>query len=54
MKQETAIILGFALVGLVLGAGIVSLRTTIQSEVRRVDSSIKGLPSGLVVAIKGG
>ncbi len=54
MKQDQATILGFVLVAVVLAAGILELKRTIQSEVRRVDSSIKGLPSGLVVAIKGG
>jgi hypothetical protein len=54
MKEDQAIVLGFALVAGVLAVGILALRYTIEREVRRVDSSIKGLPSALVVAVKGG
>lgn len=52
-KEERAIAGGFVLLSFALLGGVILLDNTIRREVGRVDTSIKGLPQGLIDSLRG-
>ena len=54
MNSDKVTILGFGLVALVLGVGLLSVNNSIKTEAQRINTSINGLPAQLRRAIIGG
>jgi hypothetical protein len=54
VNGNKATILGFGLVALVLGVGLLTVNATITTEAQRINSSINSLPAQLKRTVFGG